>query len=486
MITQPVSKAKTGFAETYPSYEENYLQEVPVSLDSPIGYGWVYPALFRTDDVWMLITEASLNENYCGSHLTNSGNAYQLEFPQPEEIFPDGALNPNGSLPMSTPWRIITIGDLATVTQSTQGTDLAQPAIDVDFSFVRPGLASWSWVILKDESVNYDTQKEFIDFAAEMKWPYCLVDGLWDQQIGREKIAELSEYAQNKGVELLLWYNSAGSWNSAYQTPKDKMLTHESRVEEFKWMNEIGVKGIKVDFFGGDGQSMIAYYHDLLRDAAEYGIMLNFHGATLPRGWARTYPNLMTVEAIKGYEFITFGQETADNAPTHMAMTPFTRNVFDPMDFTPINLGGVPNIERRTTNGFELALSVVFTSGIQHVAETPEGISTVPDYVKNFLTGFPGGDWEETRFIDGYPGELAVIARRHGDQWYVGGINGENIEKELELDFSFIPGSQQANLITDGEEGILSFSQEDIELNEGETFNIELKPNGGFVMVIEN
>jgi hypothetical protein len=483
---QPVSKAKTGFAETNPSYEENYLQEVPAEIDSPIGFGWVYPALFQTNGVWLLLTETSLSANYCGTHLENEGNSYRVAFPQPEEVMPQGAINPEGFLPMSTPWRILTIGDLATLTESTLGTDLAEPAIDVDFSFVEPGVASWSWVILKDESVNYETQKDFIDFAAEMKWSYCLVDGLWDEQIGREKIADLSEYAQSKGVGLLLWYNSAGSWNSAYQTPKNKMLTHESRVKEFEWMNEIGIKGIKVDFFGGDGQSVIAYYHEILRDAAEYGIMLNFHGATLPRGWARTYPNLMTVEAIKGYEFITFGQETADNAPTHMAMTPFTRNVFDPMDFTPINLGGIPNIDRRTTNGFELALSVVFTSGIQHIAETPEGMATVPDYVKDFLTGFPGGDWDETKFIDGYPGKLAVIARRHGNQWYVAGINGENLEKVVKLELPFVSGTNKAVMITDGEEGILSFSQEEISLNENQPSKVTIKPNGGFVMVLEN
>lgn len=482
---QPLSKAKTGFAETNPSYEEEYLQEVPAEIDSPIGYGWVYPALFRSNGIWVLITEAGLDRNYCGTHLDNTGNEYRIAFPQPEEVLPDGALNPNNTLPWYTPWRVVAMGDLSAIVESNLGTSLADPAIDEDFSFVKPGFASWSWVILKDESVNFETQKEFIDFASEMEWEYCLVDGLWDQQIGRDRIKELSEYAQSKDVDLLLWYNSAGSWNSAYQTPKGKMLTAESRAEEFQWLNEMGVKGIKVDFFGGDGQSVIAYYHDIMQDAAKYGIMLNFHGATLPRGWHRTYPNLMTVEAIKGYEFITFGQETADNAPTHMAMAPFSRNVFDPMDFTPINLSGVPNIDRLTTNGYELALSVVFTSGIQHIAETARGITTVPGYVQDFLTGFPDGDWDETLFIEGYPGKLAVIARRDGDAWYVGGINGEDIEKELELELPFVKGSQSANIITDGEEGILSFSQKEVKLNENENYMITLKPHGGFVMELK-
>ncbi|SFE38393.1 glycoside hydrolase family 97 protein [Thermophagus xiamenensis] len=483
---QPMSKAKTGFAGTNPSYEEPYLQEVSADTSSPTGYGWVYPALFKCGEVWLLISETALDRHYCGTHLDNNGFEYRVAFPQPEEIFPGGELLPNNTLPWYSPWRIIAVGELKTIVESTLGTDLANPAaIDGDFSFVEPGLASWSWVILKDESVNFETQKKFIDFAAEMKWPYCLVDGLWDQQIGRDRIAKLSEYAQSKGVGLLLWYNSAGSWNTAYQTPKNKMLTHESRVKEFEWMKKIGIKGIKVDFFGGDGQSMIAYYHDILQDAANYGILVNFHGSTLPRGWHRTYPHLMTMEAIKGYEFITFSQETADMAPAHMAMVPFARNVFDPMDFTPVNLSGVPNIERRTTNGFELATSVIFTSGIQHIAETDMGIQTVPDYVKNFLKRFPNGCWDETLFIDGYPGKLAVIARRKENTWYVGGINGENIEKNLALPLPFLQGNKDARLITDGNDGIFSFAKEDIELAEDEKFEISLQPNGGFVLVVE-
>ncbi|MGQ1890934.1 glycoside hydrolase family 97 catalytic domain-containing protein [Thermophagus sp. OGC60D27] len=482
---QPMSKAKTGFAETNPSYEEHYLQEVAADTKSPIGFGWVYPALFKTGNVWMLISETALDRHYCGTHLDNNGYEYRVVFPQPQEIIPGGELKPNNTLPWYSPWRIIAVGDLKNIVESNLGTDLANPAIDADFSFVEPGMAAWSWVILKDESVNFETQKRFIDFAAEMKWPYCLVDGLWDQQIGRERIAKLSEYALRKGVGLLLWYNSAGSWNSAYQTPKNIMLTHESRVKEFEWMKKIGIKGVKVDFFGGDGQSMIAYYHDILKDAAEYGILINFHGATLPRGWHRTYPNLMTMEAIKGYEFITFGQKTADVAPSHMAMVPFVRNVFDPMDITPVNLSGVPNIQRRTTNGFELATAIIFTSGIQHIAETYLGMKSVPDYVKNFLTHLPNGSWDETCFIDGEPGKLAVIARRKGNIWYVGAINGQNMGKNLSLRLPFIEGNKNALLITDGNDGILSFEEKEVAIHENEKLNISLKPNGGFVLVVK-
>src|SRR6185295_18295492 len=227
----------------------------------------------------------------------------------------------------------------------------------------------------------------------------------------------------------------AGDWNTAPQTPRDRMLTHESRVSEFERLKAMGVAGLKIDFFGGDGQSVIGYYHDILEDAAPYGFLMNFHGATLPRGWQRTYPHLMTMEAIKGLEFCTFEQKNADEEPAHAAMLPFTRNVFDPMDFTPVVLDRIPRIERRTTSGFELALSVVFTSGITHYAEIPEGMAKAPDYVREFLRGIPSV-WDDVKFLDGYPGKFVVIARKGDGHWYVSGINGEATERKLTLGLS--------------------------------------------------
>lgn len=480
---QPIANVNTGFAETNPSYEEHYLEDIPTDTPSPTGAGWVYPALFNEGDTWMLITEAGLDRNYCGTRLRSESpeGEYFVGFPQEEERFPGGPVYPESTLPWSTPWRIITVGSLGTIVESTLGTDLADPAIEVDESFVEPGLASWSWALLKDESVNYDTQKEFIDYAAEMEWEYCLVDVNWDTNIGYDRIAELSAYAADKGVGLLLWYNSSGDWNETVYTPKSKLLSREDRRAEFSRLQEMGIRGIKVDFFGGDGQSMIKYYLDLFEDAADYGLLVNCHGSTLPRGWHRTYPNLMTMEAVKGFEFITFEQDNADLAPNHCAILPFTRNAFDPMDFTPMSLDEIPGIERKTTNGFELALPVLFTSGIQHIAETPEGMATVPDYVQEFLRDLPAA-WEETRFIDGYPGKLAVIARRGADGWYVGGINGEDTPKSLSLDFSFLTESASSGmLITDGDER-RSFVREEVDLTSSSTIRLDVKGNGGFVM----
>lgn len=476
---QPMSKAKTGWAETNPSYEEHYAMGVPVNTKSTIGEGWVYPALFHANNTWLLVSEVGLPRNYCGSRLVynDSLKAMQVTFPQKEEVFPDGALNPESTLPWFTPWRIITIGSLNTITESTLGTDLADPAALKDTSFIKTGLASWSWVLLKDDSVNYATTLKFIDYASKMNWPYCLIDADWDTRIGADKIKELAAYAATKNVKLILWYNSSGSWNSTPYHPKGQLLTHESRVREFDKLHELGIGGIKVDFFGGDGQSMIGYYHDILKDAATFKLLVNFHGATLPRGWQRTYPHLVTTEAIKGEEFITFGQPDADMQPTHCAMLPFARNVFDPMDFTPMVLDSIPNITRKTTPGFELALPVLFLSGIQHIAETPDGMAKMPDYVVNYLKDIPT-NWDDSKFIAGYPGKYIVMARKKDNVWHIVGINAENTTKEIEIDLSFVTNSK-GFMIFENEKG---FQQNAV--SKRTKLKVTMKPHGGFVVKI--
>lgn len=479
---QPMNNAKEGWEKTFPSYEDDYHQDIPVGTPSPEEAGWLYPALFYSGGSWALITESALDGTYCATRLAQNapGGEYVIDFPQPEEIFPEGALNPQSTMPWASPWRVIAIGSLQTIVESTLGTDLANPAIKMDADYIQPGKASWSWVLLKDDSIVYDVQKRYIDYAAEMNWEYCLIDVNWDQKIGYDGIAELAAYAKTKNVGLILWYNSAGPWNTVTYTPKDKLLTRASRVEEFSKIQAMGIRGVKIDFFGGDGQSMIQYYIDIMKDAAEHQLLANFHGCTLPRGWQRTYPNLMTMEAIKGLEFITFDQRNADREATHAAILPFVRNAFDPMDYTPMVLDTIPNIIRKTSNGFQLALPVLFLSGIQHLGEGPAGMKKVPEEVKQYLRELPNA-WDDTKFIDGYPGKLAVVARRAGNKWYVVGINGEEKEKKVSLDLSFID-AQQGILHTDGQER-LSFHSETISVPGNGTYEIDLKPNGGFVMI---
>ena len=467
-----------------PAYEEFYENEIPVGTPSPTGAGWVYPALFRSGDTWLLLSEKGLSRTYCGTRLRSDSpdGEYSVGFPDSRENFQGGPVNPESKLPWLTPWRIIVVGSLKTIAESTLGIDLANKPARPASSRIKPGKASWSWPLLGDPQTTYEVQKRFIDYAAGMNWRYCLIDSMWDKQIGYEKIKELIDYARSKSVGVLVWYNSAGDWNSAPQTPRNLMLTHESRVREFERLKAMGVAGLKIDFFGGDGQSVIGYYLDILDDAAPYGFLINFHGATLPRGWQRTYPYMMTMEAIKGLEFVTFEQKNADEEPAHAAMLPFTRNVFDPMDFTPVVLDRINRIQRRTTSGFELALSVLFTSGIQHYAEIPEGMAKAPAYVRDFLKRVPSV-WDETKFLDGYPGKFVVLARRGEGRWYVAGINGEATVRTLTLDLSELPVRGSGTLITDGG-GNLSFCQEAIRLTPGRKLEVTLQTRGGFVLVL--
>src|SRR5699024_6234843 len=272
---EPLANVKTGWSKSNPSYEEYYKQNVAVGTPAPYEAGWAYPALFKSGQAWVLITETGLTRNYSGTRLQQEApdGEYSIGFPQPGEVTPNGMLKPHSTLPWKTPWRVLTIGSLETIVESTHGTDLANPAIKLDYSFVEPGHVSWSWAMLKDASVNYQTQKEFIDFAAEMDWEYCLIDVNWDTTIGYEKIAQLADYAAGKGIGLFLWYNSAGSWNETPYHPRNELLTHESRVQEFRRLQEMGIRGIKVDFFGGDGQSMMEYYQDIFIDAVQFGLM---------------------------------------------------------------------------------------------------------------------------------------------------------------------------------------------------------------------
>lgn len=480
---QPIAVARHGWCEVNPSYEEYYEIDSPVGKPSPTGAGWVYPALFRAGETWVLLSETGLGRNHCATRLRSEApdGEYAIGYPDPREGGFGGPVFPESKLPWATPWRVIALGSLKTVTESMLGIDLADAPAKPAGPEIVPGKAAWSWPLLKDEQTTYEVQKRFIEYAADMGWRYCLIDALWDVQIGYEKVKELCQYAATKNVKVLVWYNSAGDWNSAPQTPRNLLLTRESRVKEFDRLKAMGVAGLKIDFFAGDGQSMIAYHLDLLEDAAPYGFLMNFHGCTLPRGWQRTYPHLMTMESIRGLEYITFEQENADRAPSHMAMLPFTRNVFDPMDFTPVALDTIPKIQRRTSSGFELATSVLFTSGIQHYAEIPEGLAKAPAYVKEFLKSVPSV-WDDSKFIDGNPGRYVVMARKGNGRWFVAGIHAGDETKTLKLDLTDLGKLPTGTLITDGEGDNLSFHTEKSNPGPDGKFTVTLKPKSGFVL----
>ncbi|MFA5424972.1 MAG: glycoside hydrolase family 97 catalytic domain-containing protein [Phycisphaerae bacterium] len=480
----PMQPGKSGWSRTQPSYEENYISGKPVGNPSPTGQGWCFPALFKTsDDIWVLICDSDVDENYCAVRLAGDSNdgVYKVAFPHPEEhrgqIDP---ARPKITLPFESPWRVLIIGDsLATIVESTLMTDVAKPCKIKNIDFIKPGRAAWSWLRYDDNGTKLDVIESFLDFAAKMKWEYILVDANWDTFIGYEKIADFVKKAKSKNIGVILWYNSNGSWNDAPMGPKDKMHERTVRRAEFARLKKMGVKGVKIDFFGGDKQATMKLYLDTLKDAADYKILVNCHGATIPRGWQRTFPNLVTMEAVKGMEYCTFDQGNANREPQHCCVLPFTRNVISSMDFTPTvidpNIRGVKLITKPV---FELALPVVFESGITHLGLVPDEYKLMPDYVVEFLQNVPTA-WDETRFVDGYPGKFVVIARRSGDVWYIAGINGTEQEMDLSLDLNFIPNIENASLFTDGPDR--TFVKKTFELAARDKLNIKILPHGGFV-----
>lgn len=484
----PMPVAKSGWSRAQPSYEEHYSIEKPVGQPSPYGQGWSFPALFKTaDNIWVLICDSDVDENYCATHLghDSSGGVYHIAFPHPEEHRgPIDPVDPVIPTPFQSPWRVLVIGDqLNTLVASTLMTDVAAPDKLANTDFVKPGKAAWHWLRYGDDSATLDTVESFLDFAAKMKWQYVLVDAGWDRFIGYEKMAGFVKQAAAKNIGVILWYNSNGPWNDAPLTPKDKMDKPEVRRQEFARLQKMGVKGVKVDFFGGDKQATMKLYLDLFKDAADYGIMVNCHGATIPRGWQRTWPNLVTMEAVKGMEYCTFDQRNADLQPQHCSVLPFTRNVIGSMDFTPIVLNPrIRGVKLITTPAFELALSVVFESGIQHFGLVPDEYELMPDFVVKYLQNVPTA-WDETRLVDGYPAQYVVIARKTGDTWYIGGINGTGKPKDVTLDLSFLPKDTTATLITDGENR--TFLRTLLNKDALRKLTVNLPTNGGFVIVTE-
>jgi alpha-glucosidase len=481
----PYAKVKDGWCETQPSYEEQYEYEIPVGTPSTLNVGWTFPALFHTDKNWVLITEAGLTPAYAGTHLAHlsDNGEYSIAFPQKGETIKPTDPEYPVSAEIASPWRVIVVGSLATVVESQMVTDMAKPADKkVDYSWVKTGISSWSWGVLHDESVNYKTSKQFIEYASDMKWDYCLIDADWDRKIGYDKIKELADYAKTKKVGLILWYNSSGAWNTTVYSPKGALLERDARRAEFKRIHDMGIVGIKVDFWPGDGQSAIQYYYDMMKDAADFHLLVNFHGTTVPRGWSRTYPNLVSMESIRGFEFTTFDQKDTDKAPKHLTMMPFARNVVGPMDFTPVCFGEIVRKQRRTSNGFEIALSVILQSGVSHFVEIPESMAKQPDYVQEYMRNVPR-HWNDIKLIDGFPGKYVVMARKSGDKWYLAGINSQATNQKLTLDLSALKiGSKAVTLITDGDTN-RNFIQLPTTVNNNK-LEVEIKPNGGFVVVL--
>jgi hypothetical protein len=447
--------------------------------DSSIQQTWSYPALFSaSDSCWFLVHEAGLDRSYCGSKLSNVADksSYKITFPDPNDG--DGDPNPTITLPWKSPWRVFIIGNLADIVESTLIEDVSPASVLTKTDWIKPGLASWNYWSSNHGTQDYKIVCKFADLAATMGWPYTLLDWEWDRMGNGGNLDDAIKYITSLGVKPLMWYNS-GAFKWVRSTPVDRMQTHENRMAEFAKLKKMGVAGVKIDFFLSEKQSMVKYYLDILDDAAQFEIMVYFHGCVVPRGWARTYPHLMTYEGIRGAEWYNNGPEFTTTAPEHNTTVPFTRNVLGSMDYTPVTFTNsqFPHI---TSYAHELALSVVFESSIQHMADRPEGYLSLPDEPKNFLRDVPTA-WDNIKFISGYPGRDVIIARQKGNNWYVGGISGENREKTKKIDLSFLQSGikYKLTLIADGEHD-KDFSVQHLVVDKSSTIEVKMLRRGGF------
>ncbi len=468
-----------------PAYEKFYENGMSIGTASPNAEGWAFPALFNSSNNWLLISEANLTPDYCGIRMKqNAPNGmYRVRFPEAKDAEGFGAVEPVSSTPWVMPWRIVVVGEsLATIFETNLINNLSDPTVAGDFSWVKPGRASWSWLSENDSPKKFQSLKEFVDLSAEMNWEYSLVDANWDLMTGGN-IEQLVQYANSKGVGILMWYNSGGPQNVVTERPRDIMFDPLLRKAEFKKLKEWGVKGVKIDFWHSDKQNLIALYHDVMKDAADNQIMVNFHGCTIPRGWSRTYPNLIGLESVKGEECYLFDQPYTEAAPVQNTILPFTRNVIGPMDYTPVGFSDLkyPHI---TTNAHELALSLVFNTGILHFADNVKTYRSQPEFIKEFLKTVPVV-FDETHFISGEPGKSIVMASRKGNDWYIAGINGEKSVKEISVELPFISsGEFELNLIADGADA-RTFAHELKGFKAGESFPVKMLENGGFVAILK-
>ncbi len=466
-----------------PSYEDIYLNGIPAGTASSSRTGWAFPALFKTPaQRWVLVTEAAVDSGYCGTRLAAESpqRVYRFSLPDPAEGAGLGSIFPESALPWTLPWRVFLVSDrLGDLVESTLVNDLNPASRIVDTSWIRPGRVAWSWWSDHDSPRDFDKQARFIDLAADMGWEYYLVDANWTLMDGGD-VRQLIDYGKQKNVDVLLWYNSGGEHNSVTEKPRGCMKNRDVRRFEFEMLQRWGVKGVKVDFFQSDKQDTIQQYLEILQDAADFQLLINFHGCTVPRGWSRTWPNLISMEAVKGEECYSFDRKYPEIAPRYNTIIPYTRGIVGPTDLTPCAFSDsvYPHL---TTAAHELALSVVMECGLVHFADSVEAYRGLPEAPQQFLRDVPAA-WDETRWLTGYPGRFVAIARRQGEGWFLGAINGREQPLEMTLATDFLPaGRYQVQLIGDGKDA-RSFGQREFEVSRGDSIRISTRPFGGAVI----
>ena len=483
----PQSKPMGGFARTSPSYETAYDTDVPTGKNG-WGEGYSFPCLFKVGESgWVLLSETGVDGAYCASRLIGEADgSYHIGFPQTGENNGLGSVTPGIALPGYTPWRTITVGpSLHNIVETTVPFDLVQPKYEASQKYTY-GKGSWSWIIGMDNSCNFDEQRRYIDFSAAMGYQSVLIDAFWDQRIGRDRIAELAAYGRERGVGLFLWYNSNGHWNDAPQTPIGKMDRSGERRREMAWMKSVGIRGIKVDFFGGDKQQTMQLYEDILTDANDFGLLVIFHGCTLPRGWERMYTNYAASEAVLASENLHFSQDFCNKEARNACIHPFIRNTVGSMDFGGSALNkfyGADNkrgSKRMTSDVFALAVAVLFQSAVQHFALAPNNLDDAPAWAIDFMKKVPT-TWDEVKFIDGYPGKYVILARRHADKWFVVGVNAQEQPLTATITLPMFKGGSALQVYSDDAQ--LNGSVKQVKINKKQQMKVTIPNNGGLVIV---
>lgn len=462
-----------------------YEGDFPMQQGAAQQGAWNYPLLVKnTNGSYVLITEANANREYCSTHVSNEADkdCYRIAYPFPWEGNNQGDVYPVSNASTWTyPWRVLIMGGLKDIVESTLVEDVSDATAMPDTKWVKGGRAAWIYWAYNHGTKDYQICRQYVDLAAEMGWEYVLFDWEWDAMTNGGNLKDAAQYALAKGIKPLIWYNSGGPHNGVPATPRDRFLTHENRVKELAWLKSLGFVGVKIDFFESDKQQMMAYYLDILDDCAAAQMMVNFHGSTLPRGWSRTYPHLMSMEAVYGAEQYNNGAAMTDIASRLNCVLPYTRNVVGPMDYTPVAFTNSQH-PHTTTYAHELALSVAFESGIQHWADRPEGFLSIPHEAKQHLMTVPTA-WDDTRFIDGYPGTHFVVARRSGSTWYVAGLNGDKTSRKVTVPLSFLSsGKYQMTCFADGAEPT-QFSITHRKVTSADQLDMTCLPQGGFTLV---
>lgn len=485
----PQSDAMIGWKRTKPSYEEEYTPDAPMNTRSQYGHGYTFPGLFRIgNDGWALVSETGVDSKFCASRLSDATpeGLYTIAYPMPEENNGNGTSAPGIALPGVTPWRTITVGNnLKPIVETTVPWDVVEPRYESEHTY-QFGRGTWSWILWQDGSINFDDQIRYINLAAAMGYEFFLIDNWWDKNIGHKRMEELARYAQSKNVSPIVWYSSSGYWNDIEQSPTNIMDNPITRKREMKWLQKIGAKGIKVDFFGGDKQETMRLYEAILSDADDHGLMVIFHGCTLPRGWERMYPNYVGSEAVLASENLIFNQHFNDNEAFNACLHPFIRNAVGSMEFggtflnkrySRTNDGGTT---RRTSDVFQLATAVLFQNPIQNFALAPNNLTDAPEVALDFMKQIPT-TWDETVFIDGYPGKYAVLARRHGNRWYIAGINAQKEPLKLSLNLPMLNNGDVVVTYTDGKQG--EPQRKELSVKTATSVPVTIQPNGGIILM---